>query len=250
MKGNRIKMQKSVKKFLSVTLIASMLIPSTLNGYTAYAADLFSDQGMNELDEFTDKAGEEDGKSVDTVGMPEAIEIFSDKGLNETDESSDKKDTLQLQGDYVNEIKDMFIIENCHNGSMRIKSGKLEVSEKPKIEGSSKEYNFTYTYNRDRSNFLTTRHHSEYLGNNKSCVFKSQVNALPESKIINNWGTDNLYTVFYVGTYEDEYYYKAAFQEVRNPVKIVYYDEKRIKEDWVWTNDALYTPPEKKEVNF
>lgn len=94
MKGNRIKMQKSVKKFLSVTLIASMLIPSTLNGYTAYAADLFSDQGMNELDEFTDKAGEEDGKSVDTVGMPEAIEIFSDKGLNATDESSDKKDTL------------------------------------------------------------------------------------------------------------------------------------------------------------
>lgn len=250
MKGNRIKMQKSVKKFLSVTLIASMLIPSTLNGYTAYAADLFSDQGMNELDEFTDKAGEEDGKSVDTVGMPEAIEIFSDKGLNATDESSDKKDTLQLQGDYVNEIKDMFIIENCHNGSMRIKSGKLEVSEKPKIEGSSKEYNFTYTYNRERSNFLTTRHHSEYIGNNKSCVFKSQVNALPESKIINNWGTDNLYTVFYVGTYEDEYYYKAAFQEVRNPVKIVYYDEKRIKEDWVWTNDALYTPPEKKGSEF
>ena len=260
MKRNKTRTQRGAKKFLSVALIASMLIPSTLNGYTAYAADLFSDQGMNELDEFTDKAGEEDGKSVDTVEMPEAIEIFSDKGLNATE--GNKKVMISTDADAnVNEAV-IYDVTNNHDGT-------LSVNTDPKIVGNPGELKESYItgYNwvaSDMSTNYKQYYNSEVNFPDKQYIMsENRFYKIPENRkiSINFWNNPSYpaaFTVFWVASKKEDSYVAALFQSIENPVKVDYDFDGGTggpTTDYVWTKDNIWksdhdTKPIKKGYIF
>lgn len=260
MKRNKTRTQRGAKKFLSVALIASMLIPSTLNGYTAYAADLFSDQGMNELDEFTDKAGEEDGKSVDTVEMPEAIEIFSDKGLNATE--GNKNVMISTDDDAkVNEAV-IYDVTNNHDGT-------LSVNTDPKIVGNPGELKKSYITGYNWADSDSSTNYKQYYNSEVNFPDKQYIMSehsfykIPENRkiSINFWNNPSYpaaFTVFWVASKKEDSYVAALFQSIENPVKVDYDFDGGTggpTTDYVWTKDNIWksdydTKPIKKGYIF
>lgn len=255
MKKSRTKIQKGEKKFLSVILTVSMLIPSILNGtmaYTTYATDLFSDQSMvgDETEEFIDKTGEEDKKIVDTVEIPDVLNVFSDKGVSVSETSFvDNENIIKIQGQYVNLENEMFKVINNHDGTLTIEDKKLKVDGSFKIENSnwsnyflayifwdssfSKPLNSWFNSEQDYPVYTQKQFVNEYSSSEKIKI----------SEFRNNYSADKLlYTELSVGRYDVDKakFYRAISQEVRNPVKITYNSQGGTvtkPTDWLWDTE-------------
>lgn len=266
MKRNKTRTQRGAKKFLSVVLAASMLIPSMLNGtmiYTTYAAELFSDQSIVESDEFTDKVGE-DKNSMNTEEIQEAVQAFNDEeGLNAMEESSaGKKNEIILVGTNVNVKSGMFDVINNHDGSLTIKDGDLKVDGTFEIQGSSKmDYCVAYNYSKySGSKAVSSWNNSEqsYKQYDSGWEKYSSDKTISLTNSYWLWGYNELlYTCISVGRYDDNMFCLATFQEVRNPVKVKYDPQGGTgepKTDWVWNkpgdNSWNNIVPTKKESQF
>ena len=225
---NENKIRKRVKKLLSVTLTAAMLVPSMSYGTIASAAE-FEITALD--DEFTDGAGQGEEVPVNEAGVNEdAIDVFSDGNLNLAMESSGKKKyTVTIDtGTYKIGSKTMVDVINNHDGTIKISS------EKPEFTGTSGEllnnsYNIIYNNTTDDMNIENVKWF-EYKYSNDFVNPESENGRLWEwrfryKEAIYEQTIDiksGVYTVFGAVTEKNNNYYIANIQVVENPVEVTY----------------------------
>ena len=236
MKENKIR--KRVKKLLSVTLTASMLVPSMSYGTIASAAEF--EITAPETDEFTDGAGQDEETPVNEAGVAEdAINVFSDGNLNlAVEASNNRKHTVIIDTEnYTIGSEWMVDLTNNHDGTITISSAM------PEFKGSNKNlrnaYKMIWTGDVDKPYTNEKNYVNPENENGNYWKWSSSHTYDPVYTPINI--KPMLYTIFMAISEKDNYV--ANIQNVESPVRVIYSLDGGTggpKEDWVWNLDGKW----------